>query len=200
MRECCSAPPRQAWSRSRHRCRERTASIVCVAPILLVHGDSDGVLPDLCSRNVYERATSARSRDLVVLPGEGHLLDGQAAAGLDEQIVTFLQAALAVAPRAADPGVPPRPYDGRVPSPLDAISMGEPIKTEHGFVASPFTRLARTHGLMVAGDTFVAVALAGSLFFDITPDAARWRIALYLLLTVAPFAVVAPWWAPLSTG
>jgi Major Facilitator Superfamily len=83
-----------------------------------------------------------------------------------------------------------------VPSPLDAISMGEPIKTEHGFVASPFTRLARAHGLMVAGDTLVAVALAGSLFFDITPDAARWRIALYLLLTVAPFAVVAPMVGP----
>jgi hypothetical protein len=83
-----------------------------------------------------------------------------------------------------------------VPSPLDALSMGEPIKTETGFVASPFTRLARTHGLMVAGDTLVAVALAGSLFFDITPDAARWRIALYLLLTVAPFAVVAPMVGP----
>ena len=91
---------------------------------------------------------------------------------------------------------PTRPYDGRVPSPLDALSMGEPIKTETGFVASPFTRLARTHGLMVAGDTLVAVALAGSLFFDITPDAARWRIALYLLLTVAPFAVVAPMVGP----
>ena len=49
---------------------------------------------------------------------------------------------------------------------------------------------------MVAGDTLVAVALAGSLFFDITPDAARWRIALYLLLTVAPFAVVAPMVGP----
>jgi predicted MFS family arabinose efflux permease len=83
-----------------------------------------------------------------------------------------------------------------VPSPLDALSMGEPIKTEQGFVASPFTRLARTHGLMVGGDTLVAVALAGSLFFDITPDAARWRIALYLLLTVAPFAVVAPMVGP----
>jgi hypothetical protein len=83
-----------------------------------------------------------------------------------------------------------------VPSPLDALSMGEPIKTEQGFVASPFTRLARTHGLMVAGDTLVAVALAGSLFFDITPDAARWRIALYLLLTVAPFAIVAPMVGP----
>src|SRR5688500_5306469 len=25
-------------------------------PLLLVHGEADGVLPDLCSRNVYERA------------------------------------------------------------------------------------------------------------------------------------------------
>ena len=74
--------------------------------------------------------------------------------------------------------------------------MGAPVKTEQGFVASPFTRLARTHALMVAGDTAVAVALAGSLFFDITPDAARWRIALYLLLTAAPFAVVAPMVGP----
>ncbi len=66
-----------------------------VAPVLLVHGDSDGVLPDLCSRNVYERATSARKRDLVVLPGEGHLLDGQAAAGLEDQVAAFLGMALA---------------------------------------------------------------------------------------------------------
>lgn len=69
-----------------------------VAPILLVHGDNDGVLPDLCSRNVYERATSARSRDLVVLPGEGHLLDGASAAGLDEQLSTFLQRVLTEQP------------------------------------------------------------------------------------------------------
>ncbi|HTN81577.1 MAG TPA: hypothetical protein VMK16_18035 [Acidimicrobiales bacterium] len=64
------------------------------SPLLLVHGDNDGVLPDLCSRNVYERATSARTRELVVLPGEGHLLDGQAATGLADQVATFLQAAL----------------------------------------------------------------------------------------------------------
>lgn len=91
---------------------------------------------------------------------------------------------------------PTRPYDEAVPSPLDAVSLGAPVKTEQGFVASPFTRLARTHALMVAGDTAVAVALAGSLFFDITPDAARWRIALYLLLTAAPFAIVAPMVGP----
>ena len=57
---------------------------------------------------------------------------------------------------------------------------------------SPFARLARTHGLLVGGDTLVALALAGSLFFSIDPSAARWRVGLYLLLTMAPFAVVAP--------
>ena len=45
---------------------------------------------------------------------------------------------------------------------------------------------------MVAGDTLVALALAGSLFFAISPDAARSKVALYLLLTMAPFAVIAP--------
>lgn len=60
------------------------------------------------------------------------------------------------------------------------------------FVISPFTRLARTHAVVVAGDALVAMALAGSLFFSIDPGAARWRVGLYLALTVAPFAVVAP--------
>jgi pimeloyl-ACP methyl ester carboxylesterase len=64
------------------------------APLLLVHGDNDGVLPDLCSRNVHERATSARSRELVVLPGEGHLLDGAAASDLADRVTAFLQSAL----------------------------------------------------------------------------------------------------------
>jgi len=50
--------------------------------------------------------------------------------------------------------------------------------------------------LAVAGDTFVTMALAGSLFFSISPSAARGRVALYLLLTVAPFAVVAPLLSP----
>jgi hypothetical protein len=59
-------------------------------------------------------------------------------------------------------------------------------------VPAPFARLARTQAFMVAGDTLVALALAGSLFFSISPDAARSKVALYLLLTMAPFAVVAP--------
>lgn len=46
--------------------------------------------------------------------------------------------------------------------------------------------------MLVAGDALVALALAGSLFFSIEPDAARVRVALYLALTMAPFALVAP--------
>ena len=61
----------------------------------------------------------------------------------------------------------------------------------------PFSRLARAHALSTAGDALVAVGLAGSLFFSISPDAARSRVALYLVLTMAPFAVVAPLLGPL---
>jgi hypothetical protein len=63
--------------------------------------------------------------------------------------------------------------------------------------ASPFVRLARTHVLSLAGDTCVTVALAGSLFFDISPGEAKGKVALSLLLTMAPFAVVAPFLGPL---
>ena len=60
------------------------------------------------------------------------------------------------------------------------------------FVAAPFTLLARAHAVSAAGDAMVMIALAGSLFFSIDPSQARWRVALYLLLTLAPFGVVAP--------
>jgi MFS family permease len=46
------------------------------------------------------------------------------------------------------------------------------------------------------GDAFVAVALAGTLFFSASVDQARGRIALALLITMAPFAVLAPFIGP----
>jgi Major Facilitator Superfamily len=49
----------------------------------------------------------------------------------------------------------------------------------------------------MAGDALVTLALAGSLFFDISPHAARGRVALSLVLTMAPFAVVAPFLGPI---
>lgn len=74
-----------------------------------------------------------------------------------------------------------RPPVSRVPSPR--------------FV-SPFKRLARTHALMTAGDVAMVVSLAGSLFFSISPDAARSKVLLYLLVSFAPFALVAPFIGP----
>ncbi|HEY8479232.1 MAG TPA: MFS transporter [Spirillospora sp.] len=43
-----------------------------------------------------------------------------------------------------------------------------------------------------AGDAMLAVALAGTLFFGLDVDQARGQVALYLIVTMAPFALVAP--------
>lgn len=55
-----------------------------------------------------------------------------------------------------------------------------------------FAHLARAHCFHAAGDASVAIAMAGSLFFSIDPSAARLRILLYLVCTLAPFALVGP--------
>jgi MFS family permease len=47
------------------------------------------------------------------------------------------------------------------------------------------------------GDAFVAVALAGTLFFNTSLDQARSQVAVYLLVTMAPFAVLAPFIGPM---
>ncbi len=43
-----------------------------------------------------------------------------------------------------------------------------------------------------AGDALVTVALAGSQFLSVQPGEARSKVALYLLVTMAPFALLAP--------
>jgi hypothetical protein len=47
------------------------------------------------------------------------------------------------------------------------------------------------------GDAFVAVSLAGTLFFSASVGEARGRVALALLITIAPFAILAPFLGPL---
>jgi len=47
------------------------------------------------------------------------------------------------------------------------------------------------------GDAFVAVALAGTLFFNASVSQARSQIAIALLVTMAPFAVLAPLIGPM---
>jgi len=60
-----------------------------------------------------------------------------------------------------------------------------------------FGRLALVHVIMMAGDTLVTVSLAGSLFFSVSPTEAKDKVLLYLILTIAPFAVVSPVLGPL---
>lgn len=67
----------------------------------------------------------------------------------------------------------------------DFVGTGLPI-------ATPFVRLTRVHALMVAGETTMAIALADSLFLSISPDAARTKVIMFLAVSMAPFAVVAP--------
>jgi nitrate reductase NapE component len=64
------------------------------------------------------------------------------------------------------------------------------------FHLSPFARLARSHVLTALGDALVTIALAGSLFFELDPNDARWKVFLYLALTMAPLAIVAPFIGP----
>lgn len=63
--------------------------------------------------------------------------------------------------------------------------------------STAFGRLALVHVAMMAGDTLVTVSLAGSLFFSVSPTEAKGKVLAYLLLTIAPFAVVSPILGPL---
>jgi hypothetical protein len=57
---------------------------------------------------------------------------------------------------------------------------------------SKFRRLSITHAAMMGGDAAMIVALADSLFFNIDPSAARGRVLLFLIVSFAPFLVIAP--------
>jgi MFS family permease len=67
------------------------------------------------------------------------------------------------------------------------------MSTDSRFAApTPFARLVYAHAVSVAGDACITVSLAGSLFFQNPTAAAREKVLLYLALTMAPFAIVAP--------
>jgi hypothetical protein len=62
---------------------------------------------------------------------------------------------------------------------------------------SGLSALISVHALHAAGDALVAVALAGTLFFDVPLGEARTSVGLYLLLTMLPFALLVPVAGPL---
>ncbi|NGO69242.1 MFS transporter [Streptomyces boncukensis] len=58
-------------------------------------------------------------------------------------------------------------------------------------------RLIELHAVNSAGDMLITVALASTIFFSVPTGEARGRVALYLLVTMAPFALLAPVIGPL---
>lgn len=73
-----------------------------------------------------------------------------------------------------------------------AINAFRRATTADGADKSGLTQLTYAVMLNYASDAAMAVALANTLFFAATSGQGRGRVALYLLITIAPFALVAP--------
>ncbi|MFE7543203.1 MFS transporter [Streptomyces platensis] len=67
----------------------------------------------------------------------------------------------------------------------------------HGAGESGLGKLIELHAVNSAGDMLITVALASTVFFSVPTDEARGRVALYLAVTLAPFALLAPVVGPL---
>lgn len=79
---------------------------------------------------------------------------------------------------APNVGAPGRPYVGAV---------------RYWLIGPPdIDRLTVTHCVHSAAEAFFTVSMAGSIFFSVSPDAARPRVLLFLVVTLAPFLVMAP--------
>ncbi|HSJ91350.1 MAG TPA: MFS transporter [Ilumatobacter sp.] len=59
-------------------------------------------------------------------------------------------------------------------------------------VRSKFQQLAFTHAAMLGGEAAMVVALADSFFFDVDPSGARSKVLGFLLVSFAPFLLIAP--------
>ncbi|MFH8368677.1 MFS transporter [Streptomyces sp. NPDC018031] len=82
--------------------------------------------------------------------------------------------------------------------PLAATGRGIRRATHaHGAGESGLGKLIELHAVNSAGDMMVTIALASTVFFSVPTDEARGRVALYLAITMAPFALLAPVVGPL---
>jgi MFS family permease len=73
-----------------------------------------------------------------------------------------------------------------------AVRRVQAASRADGADESGLTQLLWVNALHMAGDAMIAVSLAGTLFFAAATNAQRSNVALYLLVTMAPFAVLAP--------
>lgn len=84
-----------------------------------------------------------------------------------------------------------RELTGRAVRRIGAASRSE------GASESGLTGLVWTNATQMAADAMIAVCLAGTIFFSAATTQQRTNVALYLLITMAPFALVAPVLGPL---
>ena len=76
------------------------------------------------------------------------------------------------------------------------VRQAQRASEAEGAGESGLSRLIQMHFFNTAGDTAVAISLAGSLFFQVPSGEARGQVALFLALTMLPFAIVAPLLGP----
>ncbi|MDQ4033005.1 MAG: MFS transporter, partial [Actinomycetota bacterium] len=110
------------------------------------------------------------------------------------------------APRPPDPAHPQLPRKITVTRVVawrgrqlvrSAVRMFRSATTADGAGTSGLSSLTYATMMNYAADAAIAVALANTLFFAAATAESRGNVALYLLITVAPFAVVAPVIGPL---
>jgi MFS family permease len=71
------------------------------------------------------------------------------------------------------------------------------FRTKAGAGEPGMMRLLDLHAASCAGDTLVTMSLATTVFFSVPAGEARGRVALYLFITMVPFALLAPVVGPL---
>src|SRR4051794_25916599 len=81
---------------------------------------------------------------------------------------------------------------GLRPRSVSSLAVAMVTRDPRTYELNPFGRLAVTHAAASVGDACLTVSLAGSIFFTQPLGQSRTQVLLYLLLTIAPFAVVGP--------
>src|SRR4029453_661632 len=81
---------------------------------------------------------------------------------------------------------------GSVRSGVWATRRGGPVRAKGAANEIGMIRLFDLHAVSCAGDTLIAIGLAGTIFFNVPLGEARGKGALYLLITMIPFALSPP--------
>lgn len=77
-------------------------------------------------------------------------------------------------------------------NPADSLAGAMVTRDPRTYELNPFGRLAVAHAASAVGDACLTVSLAGSIFFTQSIGESRTQVLLYLVLTLAPFSLVAP--------